>query len=192
MKKVISKVINVILVLVLLLSAGVMLLTGINAKSGKATMLFGYGFMAVQTGSMTPEYPKGSVIIIKETDPAKLNPGDVITFYTTDPSLIRNNVNIVTHRILESVNDGDGTYSFTTKGDANTEEDFCPAESEKIIGKVIVRSSLMEKLVNLRQNPMTFFLLIVLPICGLIAFEAFGIYQKSIAAKDDKANENKK
>ncbi len=187
MKKVISKVINVMLVLILLLAAGVMVLTGVNAKSGKATMLFGYGFMAVQTPSMTPEYPVGSVVIIKKADPAELNSDDVITFYSSNPSL---NSMVVTHRIVEVANDGDGTYSYITKGDANEIKDEYPAESERLIGKVVAKSSLMEKLINLRQNPMTFFLLIMLPMCALIAFEVFGIAKKSAAAKDGKANEN--
>ncbi|MBQ3498384.1 MAG: signal peptidase I [Clostridia bacterium] len=187
MKKVISKAVNIILVLVLLLAAGVMVLTGVNAKSGKATTILGYGFMAVQTGSMTPEYPIGSVIIIKETDPSKLNKNDVITFYSSHPGL--NNM-IVTHRIVEIIDDGDGTYSFTTKGDANEINDEYPAEGEKVIGKVLAKSSLMEKLVNLRQNPATFFVLILLPMCTLIAFEVFSIYKKNTAAKDGKSSEN--
>jgi signal peptidase len=187
MKKVISNIINVILVLVLLLAAGVMVLTGINAKSGKATTVLGYGFMAVQTGSMTPEYPVGSVIIIKETDPSKLSKNDVITFYSSHPQL---NDMIVTHRIVDVIDDGDGTYSFTTKGDANTINDEYPAEGEKVIGKVLAKSSLMQKLVNLRQNPATFFVLILLPMCVLIAYEVFTIYKKSTAEKDDKASDN--
>lgn len=187
MKKVISNIINVILVLVLLLAAGVMVLTGINAKSGKATTVLGYGFMAVQTGSMTPEYPVGSVIIIKETDPSKLSKNDVITFYSSHPQL---NDMIVTHRIVDVIDDGDGTYSFTTKGDANTINDEYPAEGEKVIGKVLAKSSLMQKLVNLRQNPATFFVLILLPMCVIIAYEVFTIYKKSTAEKDDKASDN--
>ncbi len=187
MKKVISNIINVILVLVLLLAAGVMVLTGINAKSGKATTVLGYGFMAVQTGSMTPEYPVGSVIIIKETDPSKLSKNDVITFYSSHPQL---NDMIVTHRIVDVIDDGDGTYSFTTKGDANTINDEYPAEGEKVIGKVLAKSSLMQKLVNLRQNPATFFVLILLPMCVIIAYEVFTIYKKSTAEKEDKASDN--
>lgn len=187
MKKVISNIINVILVLVLLLAAGVMVLTGINAKSGKATTVLGYGFMAVQTGSMTPEYPVGSVIIIKETDPSKLSKNDVITFYSSHPQL---NDMIVTHRIVDVIDDGDGTYSFTTKGDANTINDEYPAEGEKVIGKVLAKSSLMQKLVNLRQNPATFFVLVLLPMCVIIAYEVFTIYKKSTAEKDGKASDN--
>ncbi len=189
MKKVIVKIINAILVLVIFLAAGVMVLSGINAKSGKATTILGYGFMAVQTGSMTPEYPVGSVIIIKKTDPSKLETNDVITFYSSNPNL--GNM-IVTHRIMEITNDGDGTYSFTTKGDANEINDEYKAESERIIGKVITKSTLMEKLMNIRQNPTTFLLVIMLPLCFIIALELFSFTRRNTAEKDGKSSENEK
>lgn len=189
MKNVISKIINTVLVLIIVFAAGVMVLTGINAKSGKATTVLGYGFMAVQTGSMTPEYPIGSVIIIKKTDPENLKVKDVITFYSSDPSL--NNM-VVTHRIMEITDDGDGTYSYVTQGDANVLKDEYPAESEKIIGKVVAKSSLMEKLVNLRQNPTTFLLVVLLPMCLIIGLEVFSISKKNAAIKDGKTDEDKK
>lgn len=192
MKNVIKKVINVILVLVILLATCVIVLTGINTRKGKTTMIFGYGFMAVQTGSMTPTYPKGTVVIIKKTDPADLKKDDVITFYTIDPEFKSQNVEIITHRIVEVNNDGDGTYSFTTKGDATVFEDEYPAEGEKVIGKVVAKSSLMAKLMNIRQNPATFLLVIMLPLCVIIALEMFSFSKRSAAVKDGKESEDDK
>jgi len=191
MKKVIIKVINVILVLIILLATCVIVLTGVNTRKGKATMIFGYGFMAVQTGSMVPEYPIGSVVIIKKTDPAKLKSNDDISFYTIDPEFKKQGINIITHRIVEVKNDGDGTYSFTTKGVANSLNDEYPAEGEQVIGKVVAKSSLMAKLINIRQNPATFLLVIMLPLCVIIALELFSFSKRSTAVKDDKAIENK-
>lgn len=186
MKKVITKIINAILVLVILLASGVMVLSAVNAKSGKATTVLGYGFMAVQTGSMTPEYPVGSVVIIKKTDPSELKVNDVITFYSSNPSL--NNM-VVTHRIMEITNDG--TYSFTTKGDANSINDEYKAESERIIGKVIAKSTFMEKLMNIRQNPAVFLVVILVPLTVIIALELFSFSKRSAEKDDKKDDENK-
>ena len=188
MKKVITKVINTILVLVILLASGIMVLSGINARSGKATTILGYGFMAVQTGSMTPEYPTGSVIIIKKENPSELKVNDVITFYSSHPDL---NSMIVTHRIMEITNDGDGTYSFTTKGDANSINDEYKAESERIIGKVIAKSTFMEKLMNIRQNPAVFLVVILVPLTVIIALEMFSFSKRSAEKDDKKDDENK-
>ena len=190
MKKVFSTIVNVVLVAVILFAASVMILAGINAKSGKPTTILGYGFMAVQTGSMDPTYPIGSVIIIKKTDPAKLKVDDAITFYSSDPSL---NNKIITHRIVDVIDDGDGTFSFTTKGDAkHVFVDAYPAQGEKVIGKVIMKSWVMEKLINVRNNPATFFVLILIPMCAIIALQVFDISKKSAAIKESKNDEDKK
>lgn len=188
MKKVITKVINTILVLVILFASGVMVLSGINARSGKATTILGYGFMAVQTGSMTPVYPTGSVIIIKKANPSELKINDVITFYSSNPNL---NGMIVTHRIMDITNDGDGTYSFTTKGDANSINDEYKAESERIIGKVIAKSTFMEKLINIRQNPAVFLVVVLIPLTVIIALEMFSFSKRSAEKGDKKDEENK-
>lgn len=188
MKKVIGKIINVLLVCLILFAVGVLLLVGYNAKSGKATTVFGYGFMAVQTGSMLPDYPIGTVIVIKETEPDELENNDVITFYTSNPQL--GNM-IVTHRIIEITDDGDGTYSYTTKGDANDLPDEYMAESEKIIGKVVGKSMILQKFMTVRENPAMFLVIIVLPMCLIITLEIISI-SKKMNEKNNEDDEKKK
>lgn len=189
MKKVISKVINVVLVLVILLASGVIVLAGINAKNEKVTTVLGYGFLAVQTESMLPDYPVGSVVIIKKTEPEELKPNDIITFYSSNPY---DNNRVITHRIMDITNDGDGTYSFTTKGDANPINDAYKAESERTIGKVIAKSAFMEKLVNIKQNPMVFFLVVMLPLTVIIALELFNLSKRKAEANGGDKDESKK
>lgn len=46
--------------------------------------LFGYAPYAVLSGSMEPEYPVGSLIYVTATDPKTIQPGDDVTFLTTD------------------------------------------------------------------------------------------------------------
>ncbi len=189
MKKVISKIINVVLVLVILLASALIVVTGINKTKGKPTMVMGYGFMAVLTTSMEPDYPVDSVVVIKKTDSSELKTNDIITFYSSDPTL--NNM-IVTHRIMEIHDNGDGTHSFTTKGDANPINDKYDVESERIIGKVVSRSSLMEKLQNVRSNPGTFFLVVMLPLTVVIALELFDLSKRKAAVKEENKNEEDK
>lgn len=188
MKKIIGKIINVLLVAIIVFACGVLILVGVNSKSGKATTILGYGFMAVQTGSMVPEYPIGSVIIIKETDPAELEVKDVITFYSSNPSL--NNM-IVTHRIMEITQDENG-LSFVTQGDANVIPDEYPAEDDKVIGKVVAKSTIMEKLMNIRENPAIFLVIVVLPMCIIITLEIFNISKKMNEKSDEKDEDKKK
>ena len=83
----------------------------------------------IETQSMAPDYPSGTLIYVKETDFEKLEPGDVITYVNPDG-------NAVTHRITEiDIED----RSLRTKGDANEFEDIMSVTEENIVGKVVFK-----------------------------------------------------
>lgn len=91
-----------------------------------AIVLFGkYKVYVVETGSMEPGYPVGSVLFVKECEPKTLSENDVITF--------QRNGEAVTHRIVK-VNKDERT--FVTKGDANASEDIRPVSFDNVIGIV--------------------------------------------------------
>ena len=62
---------------------------------------------------MQPNYPVGSLVYVKKTQPDTINIGDVITFYINENSL-------VTHRVVDKDID---KRTFETKGDANEVKD---------------------------------------------------------------------
>lgn len=83
---------------------------GVQAKlNNRPASILGYRLFQVETGSMVPTLPIGSYIVVREpNDPNALAEGTVITFRTSGGS-------IITHRIIEVINDGDIKYR--TKGD---------------------------------------------------------------------------
>lgn len=86
---------------------------------------FGYGIYNVETGSMAPELPVGSIVYVKETDPADVAEGDIIAF--------ENMGAVVTHRVVKNrLVEGE----FVTKGDANEEEDPWTVKYDQMIGRV--------------------------------------------------------
>lgn len=94
--------------------------------------MFGIQVYVVLSGSMEPDYPTGSLIYVKPTEPSMLEIGDVITFRLS-------NSTTATHRIIEVINNEENTddVCFRTKGDANDIPDTMPIESENIIGTPI-------------------------------------------------------
>lgn len=72
----------------------------------------------VKTGSMRPNYPPGTLILVKPTPAAQLKLGQVITF--TDPDDPKRG--LVTHRIVK-IEQVKGRPIFTTQGDANPAPD---------------------------------------------------------------------
>lgn len=75
----------------------------------------GYQPYNIQTASMTPKYPVGSMIYVKSTPLEDLNVGDVITYRTSSEGGW-----IVTHRLAQIDRE---TGTLVTKGDANNTED---------------------------------------------------------------------
>ncbi len=94
--------------------------------------LFGLKPYSVLSGSMQSVYPTGSLIYIKDVDPAQLEVGDTITFKMESGI-------IATHRIIELVPDEtDPTViRFRTKGDENEIVDGSLVEYDSVIGKPV-------------------------------------------------------
>lgn len=90
------------------------------------TML-GMKFYCVQTGSMYPSYPVGTMIIVKPMEFAELKENDVITFQ------IGGNTT-VTHRVVGIDKEN---RLFQTKGDNNQTADSAPVKYENVVGKVV-------------------------------------------------------
>ena len=92
--------------------------------------VLGYSVLRVETDSMEPTYPVGSVIYVAPVnDYTELQVGDVISFRTDSGSSM-----LTTHRIVEIKMDG----SYITKGDNNQENDLDPVIFERISGKVVM------------------------------------------------------
>ena len=116
--KVFSKICGILstLILVALLALAALLV---------GPVLLGYTELAVLTGSMQPTLPVGSLIYIKEADPAQLQVGDVITYQLEGDTM-------VTHRVVENV--PEENY-LITQGDANEDPDGQIAY-DQIVGKM--------------------------------------------------------
>ncbi len=108
---------------------------------------------AVQSGSMEPNIPTGSLIFVRAADPSEISAGpppvgdtviylqpgtrveDYFIFTSFDPLPI-------SHRVIGKV-EVNGTYYFLTKGDANIYPDQSPSNplswvpEDRIIGKVV-------------------------------------------------------
>lgn len=90
--------------------------------------LLGYQGYAVISGSMAPAIPTGGLVYVKETEPAGIQEGDIIAFYSASDTGA-----VITHRVVKNqVVSG----QFRTKGDANEAEDPLPVSYDLLIGTV--------------------------------------------------------
>jgi signal peptidase I len=104
---------------------GMLLLASMLAAFGGAALLWqdGYRLYAVRTGSMSPTFPTGALVVATPAKDAAPAVGEVVTFRTAG-GLITHRVHAVTASGLE------------TKGDANRKPDAWTVQRERVVGLV--------------------------------------------------------
>lgn len=113
---------SAVLAALFLLIAALLCYTAIaRAMGNPLPTVFGWGNAVVLSGSMEPELPVGSLLLIHREESYKV--GEIVTYEDESGSL-------VTHR-LASLENGEAV----TKGDANNTED-APFPASQIYGKV--------------------------------------------------------
>ena len=98
---------------------------------------FGYGAAVVLSGSMEPEFSKGDLIIVKETE--RYDPSDIVVYQDGN--------SLVVHRII-----GIDGETITTKGDANNTADE-PIRVSAVKGKVLFWIPYAGRIVGFLKTP---------------------------------------
>jgi signal peptidase I len=118
---------------------------------------FGYEIFNVETGSMEPALPVGSVVYVKPVEPTTIKAGDIIAFYS--------NGTVITHRVVENRTEED---KFVTKGDANAIEDLGNVNYGDVIGVVKYHFPVLGSYLMLYSQQMIKIYLLCLAGCGVL------------------------
>ncbi|MPQ42618.1 signal peptidase I [Clostridium tarantellae] len=124
MGKKIFLIIKYIIITVVTIALLLLIASNFNFKVNK---IGAYKFLNVLTGSMEPNIPKESFIIVKSVDKNNISVGDVITYKA------KNSNALVTHRVF-CINENN---EYITKGDANEVLDLHPVEFNRVLGVVV-------------------------------------------------------
>ena len=188
-KKVWSVLFDIFTVLVVLFVIFLMILMlQMKGLTTNGISLGGYRMFLVQTPSMTPIYPAGSVVITKTVPPDELNVGDAISFRVEYSDAV------VTHRIQKIEKTSAGYYEFTTKGDANEVNDSSKVESSNVLGVVIFGIPNVGSLLNWLRSIWGLILLVILPAGLVIIGESIrltGMVKEEKQKKKDRENEKR-
>jgi len=150
--KVIEKIIIIAIVLI-----SIIIVTQRLSNNEKAFL--GYRIFRVQTGSMTPKYLVGDVILVKEKDTNKITVGEDVTYWGTTGTM---KGKLVTHRVIE-IEEIEGKKAFHTKGIANTKEDPL-VYGEQINGVVLGKLFVMSLITKALANQYIFYFCGILPL----------------------------
>ena len=122
--------------------------------------------MIVLTDSMYPEIKSGDLIICNTTEAEDIQVDDVISFF--DP--MGSGTSVVTHRVLEIVEE-DGGLSFRTKGDNNNAEDQVLVPAENLVGIYRSRIPALGNVAMFMQTTPGLILCVVCPVLLLVGFD---------------------
>ena len=127
--------------------------------------LLGWQLQSVQSGSMTPTYPVGSLLVITPLDASRVEPGMAIVF--EDPQI---GGRLVTHRVVERL--PGSAILFATQGDATAARDAFPVPARNVRGQVLWHVTGLGSVMDFLQWPRSFILLVLLPAGVLLLGEA--------------------
>ena len=132
--------------------------------------------LIVLTDSMYPEIESGDLIICNTAEAEDIKVTDVISFF--DPA--GNGSSIVTHRVIEIVEE-DGKILFRTRGDNNNTEDKELVPAENLVGVYKMRIAGAGHIAMFMQSTAGLIVCVVLPIILLVGYDLVRrrIYEKS-------------
>jgi signal peptidase I len=126
--------------------------------------LLGWQLQHVESGSMSPTYPVGSLLVTAQLDPTDVAVGMPIVF--EDP---REPGRLVTHRVV-AIAPGNELL-FLTRGDANATNDPSPVPARLVRARVLWHVTLLGAVLDWLQFPRSFVLLVLGPGALLLALE---------------------
>ena len=132
--------------------------------------------LIVLTDSMYPEIESGDLIICHTAEAKDIKVNDIISFF--DPA--GNGTSIVTHRVIEIVEEN-GEIFFRTRGDYNNTEDKELVPAENLVGVYKTRIAGAGHVAMFMQSTPGLIICVVLPIMFLIGYDFIRrrIYEKS-------------
>ena len=167
-------VLCIILIPILLINLTLIAKSYINKD--KVPSISGIFPLIVLTDSMDPEIESGDLIICNTVEAEEIKVNDVISFF--DPA--GNGTSIVTHRVIEIVEE-DGKILFRTCGDNNNTEDKELVPAENLVGVYKMRIAGAGHVAMFMQSTAGLIICVVLPIVLLVAYDFIRcrIYEKN-------------
>lgn len=177
---IVGTVLCVILIPILLINLTLIVKSYINQD--EVPSIGGVFPLIVLTDSMYPEIESGDLIINHTVEAEEIKEQDVISFF--DPA--GNGTSIVTHRVIEIVEE-DGKLFFRTQGDNNDTEDKVLVPAENLVGVYQMRIAGAGHVALFMQSTTGLIVCVVLPIVLLVGYDIIRrrIYEKNKQSDTD-------
>ena len=171
MKKILNIVKNMLVFLVVALAVCMMIFTivSVNTFDRIDRSIFGYKAFIVLSDSMSKtDFNAGDLVLVKETDPALLKEGDIISYQSTNTE---NYGEVVTHKIRKLTTDAEGNPGFITYGTTTDTDDESVVTYSFVLGKYQERLPGVGKFFQFLKTTPGYIVCILLPFLLLILLQ---------------------
>lgn len=171
MKKILNIVKNMLVFLVVALAVCMMIFTivSVNTFDRIDRSIFGYKAFIVLSDSMSKtDFNAGDLVLVKETDPALLKEGDIISYQSTNTE---NYGEVVTHKIRKLTTDAEGNPGFITYGTTTDTDDETVVTYSFVLGKYQRRLPGVGKFFQFLKTTPGYIVCIFLPFLLLILLQ---------------------
>ena len=170
----IIKTVAVWLVVVLAVSMMIFTVISVTTFNRNDRSLFGYKMYIVNSDSMAAtDFNAGDLILVKETDPAALREGDIITFMSQDTESFGETI---THKIRRTTVDAEGNPGFITYGTTTGADDDTVVTYPYILGKYQSHIPKLGTFFNFLRTTPGYFLCIFTPFMLIILYEGLKFF----------------
>lgn len=176
MKKVINIIRTTIVWLLVLLAVSMMIFTVISCTTFNRNdrQLFGYKMYIVNSDSMAAtDFSAGSLILVKEVDPATLKEGDIITFMSQDTDSFGETI---THKIRKLTTDAEGNPGFVTYGTTTDTDDETIVTYPYVLGQYQSNVPGLGTFFNFLKTTPGYFVCIFTPFMLIILYEGLKFF----------------
>ena len=157
--------------LVVLLAVSMMIFTIISVTTFNRNDrdLFGFKMYIVNSDSMAAtDFDAGSLILVKNVDPATLKVGDIITFMSQDTNSFGETI---THKIRKITTDAEGNPGFITYGTTTNVDDETIVTYPYVLGKYQSAIPGLGTFFNFLKTTPGYFVCIFTPFMLIIIYE---------------------
>lgn len=175
MKKALHIIGNILTAIIFLFALCVMIFTiiSVNTVNKENDGIFGFKPYIVLSDSMSEVFQVGDMAISRQTDPATLQEGDIITFRSIDPA---NYGQTVTHKIRQ-VTEYEGQRAFITYGTTTGADDLYPVPEANVLGEYVFHLPKMGYVFEFLRTPAGYVTIILIPFLLLLGIQAVKFFR---------------
>ena len=175
MKKALHIIGNILTAIIFLFALCVMIFTiiSVNTVNKENDGIFGFKPYIVLSDSMSEVFQVGDMAISRQTDPATLQEGDIITFRSIDPA---NYGQTVTHKIRQ-VTEYEGQRAFITYGTTTGADDLYPVPEASVLGEYVFHLPKMGYVFEFLRTPAGYVTIILIPFLLLLGIQAVKFFR---------------